>query len=777
MFLTQIRSLISSLPLWLVKKNITFLVLSLFLVALGASQLPKLGITGDFKVLFNDQDPHLQLVESIEGEFLQTDNLILILSPPDEDVFSQESLTMIEDITRLAWQTPYSIRVDSVTNYQRTLSEDDSLIVNPLVEDADQLSKYQLDAIRDYANDDTFLKSTLVSANNQVTALAITLALPEDRMDAIEEVSEYARAIKTDIEFRFPGTIVHLSGIALLERTFAEIIGSDLQHLLPAILVVCFLVLGTLLRSLSAVTTTLIIIGCSVALSMGIAGMFGIVLTPTSVMAPLMIMVLAMADSIHLLTHYIVHLRKGLNKEEAMQKSIELNIGPIFLTSITTAIGFLGMNFSASPAFHDFGNITAGGVMIAFVLSHTILPAVALWLPTSTKHEPLAITPFMIWLSRLVVNRSKPLFWTLLVGIITVAAFIPQNKLNDDIIQYFDENLEFRQAAEYANTHLTGFQNIMYKLDSGEEGGINNPEFLKKVDDFAKWYRLQPNVNNVFSYVDIMKGLNRTMNNNDDAAFSIPTSQELAAQYQLLYELSLPAGFDLTKDINNDRSALKLTVSLSKMDNDEIIQLEERAQEWLAANAPTIQAPGGSQAIMFAHLGEQVTKSMLNGSLFALLLITLVLMLGLGSIKYGFVSLIPNLFPAAVVYGMWGMLIQEVNLAAAMTFSISLGLVVDDTVHFLSKYLSAKKKGYNVEQAIEYSFTTAGSALVVTTFSLAAGIFILTFSYFGPSVTSAMMICPIIVVALLLDLFFLPAVLCMAEKRAFQTDEKLATAS
>lgn len=773
----MIQTFLKSMPYWLVKKNISFLVLSIILAVLGASQLSKLGITGDFKVLFNDRDPNLQLVEMIEDEFLQSDNLIIILSPEDQDVFSQESLEMVEDLTNLAWMTPYSIRVDSLTNYQKTVSENDDLLVNPLVEDARALDREKLQAVRDYASEDTFLQSSLISSNNHVTALAITLALPEDRMNAIEEVADYARAMKTDIEFRFPGTEVHLSGIALLERTFAEIIGSDLQNLLPAILLVCFLVLGTLLRSLSAVTTTMIIIGLSVGFSMGIAGLFGVVLTPTSVMAPLMIMVLAMADSIHLLTHYIIHLRKGMNKHEAMQKSIELNMGPIFLTSITTAIGFLGMNFSASPAFHDFGNITAGGVMIAFVLSHTALPAIALWLPTSAKHEPLAITPFMLWLSRLAVNHNRSLFWSFLVVIIALVMFIPRNQLNDDIIKYFDESLEFRQAAEFANANLTGFQNIMYKFDADEAGGINNPEFLQKVDEFAQWYRMQPNVTNVFSYVDIIKGLNRTMNNNSDEAYAIPENQELAAQYQLLYELSLPAGFDLTKDINNNRSALKLTVSLKKMDNDAIIALEERAQEWLAANTPSIQSPGGSQALMFAHLGEQVTLSMVHGSLFALILITLVLMIGLGSIKYGLLSLIPNLFPALIIYGIWGLFIQEVNLAAAMTFSISLGLVVDDTVHFLSKYLSAKKKGYSVEQSVEYSFVTAGSALVVTTFSLAAGIFILTFSHFGPSVTSAMMICPIIVVALLLDLFFLPSVLCLAEKKLLQTNKDLAPAS
>lgn len=733
------------------------------LIGMG-SQIPRLAVTGDFKVLFSDENPYLQRANAIDEQFLTADSIVFLLEPSGSSIYTRDNLEMIEWFTDEAWQLPYSIRVDSLTNFQRTNADEDSITVDYFITDAADLSDEDVAERKAYATKSKILSNAFTNNEGNASALQVTLAMPEgDRIDLLKELAVASRALAERAEQKYPGLKVYLSGDVFLENAFVEIIGHDLREIIPIVLFVCCFIVALLLRSVAAVICTLVIILFSVTFTMGAAALAGVVLTTTSVMAPLMVIVLALADAIHLITQFIIQLRSGYSKDQAIIKSLQMNIRPIFLTSVTTAIGFLGMNFSASPAFHDFGNIAAGGVMVAYLFSMTIFPAMMSWLPVS-KRAPLELVNAMDWLANYTVRSSYQILIFTGIAMAAVIMFIPNNELNDEVIDYFDESTEFRQALEFGNEHLSGVQYIAYAMETNEEGGINNPEFLTKMDQFSEWYRQQPGVVNVTSYADILKNLNKAMHGDDEKWHKVPEKRELASQYFLLYEMGLPQGFDIGRDIDEDRSAMRLVVSLNQMDNNTLVNLEKRADQWLLENAPEYRSNGSSRALMFSSLGEMVTKSMISGSIFAFICITLTLLIGLRSIKYGLISIIPNIFPAAIVFGLWGILIQEVNMVASMMFSISLGLVVDDTVHFLSKYIDEKRRSGDAKEAVRYAFRTAGSALVVTTVALTFGLSALMLSDFGPSVTTIKMLCPIIVVALALDLLFLPSLLIVIEQ-------------
>ena len=749
---------------FLVQRRVVLFFISLIICVLLGFQIPRLALTGDFKVLFSEDNIYLQTLESIEEEFLESDSLVFLIEPNGGSIYTVENLMAIESMTRFAWQLPYSMRVDSLVNYQRTNADEDSLTVEYFIESAEVLTNEDIVELQSYAAGNAFLSNLITNLKGSATAVVVSLVLPDgDRMEILEEVAVAARNLRSEMERLYPGTRIYISGGVFLEQSFIEIIKHDLGTLMPFVLVICFVIIGVLLRSLSAIVVTSSIIITSVIVCMGGAALVGTLLTPTSVMAPLMVIVLAMADAIHLLTHLVNNRGAGMSQEDALLKSLQANIKPIFLTSITTAIGFLGMNFSASPAFHAFGNIAAFGVMGAFVLSMTLFPALVLWLP-SPKPKPSLHSALMDILATFSIRQSDRILIIFLVGIVVVVSFIPQNKFNDSITAYFDEEIEFRQAIEFGNKHLSSVQHIIYSINSGEEGAINEPEYLTVLDDFSKWYREQEGVTNVFSYVDIIKNINQAMHGNDPAWKVIPENRELISQFFLMYELSLPQGFDIDKDINTNRSGVRLMVSMKKSDNQTLADLHGYALTWFEKNAPQYKVEGSSRTLMFTSLGEVVTKSMIGGSAFAFILITLTLIVGLGSFKYGFISLIPNLFPAAIIYGLWGIFIKEVNMVAAMTFSISIGLVVDDTVHFLSKYIESRRRGETAEEGIRYAFHSAGSALVITTFAISIGMSTLLLSHFGPMVTAAQMLCPIIIIALVLDLLFLPACLIMFDR-------------
>jgi len=754
---------------WLITNRNILVVLSMVVIAACGLGIDKLGFNGDFKHMFGAENRDLLNLQDIENTYLQADNVIVLIKPADTDtVFEKNTLLLVEELTDRLWETPASIRVDSLSNYNRSHSEDDTFYVDPLIESAEAITDEGIQSIRDYAQTDTYLKKGLVSENEKVTSMIVTLALPDDpitRLPKVTEMVDFLDALTAEMEAKYPGLEMHFMGGPSMEAAMVDIASNDLNYLMPVTVFVCFAVLGVLLRSGTAVLGTVFLIITANVMTMGLAGWMGFQLTPTSMMAPLMVMILAMADSIHVLTQYIQYFRQGMTKVEAMTESVASNMVAILLTSITTAIGFLGMNFSESPTFHDFGNITAMGVLYAFLLTLTLLPGVILWFPMKTTVKPLALTPFMEKYADFVIKNSRPLIWVFALAVPAVCAFIPMNELNDDIVAYFDEKVPFRKSVDFANEHLSGFQYILYSLDNKEEGAVNDTDYLKKVDAFSDWLREQPYVSHVFSYVDIMQNLNKAMHNDDDAFDTVPESRELASQYLFLYEMSLPAGHDLTRDLNSSRSASRLMVSLNTMTNQDLIDLDLRAQQWLRDNAPELETPGGSRSLMFANLGLSIVTSMISGSIFAMGAITIVILIGIRSLRYGLISLIPNVLPAACVYGAWGFFVGEVNQAAAMVFSMSIGLVVDDTVHFLSKYLKALKVGKSAEGAIKYAFTSAGSALLVTSLAISAGMSVMALSSFNPNTTMAVMLVAILLFALVLDFMLLPPLLLMFDKK------------
>lgn len=343
---------------FLVQHRVALFFVSIIVCLVLALQIPKLGLTGDFKVLFSENNQYLQTLESIEEEFLESDGLVFLIEPTGDSIYTVENLEAIEFMTKLAWELPYSMRVDSLVNYQRTFSDEDSLTVEDFIESASSLTSEDIAELQAYASDSSFLSDLVTNASGSATAVMVSLVIPDgDRIALLEEVAVSARALRDNVEREYPGTRVYISGGVFLEQSFVEIIKHDLKSLMPLVLLTCFVILGALLKSFSAIIVTISIIVSSVVVCMGGAALVGVLLTPTSVMAPLMVMVLAMADAIHLLTHFVNHRGLGLTKEEALIKSLHANVSPIFLTSITTAIGFLGMNFSASPAFHTLSLI------------------------------------------------------------------------------------------------------------------------------------------------------------------------------------------------------------------------------------------------------------------------------------------------------------------------------------------------------------------------------------------------------------------------------------
>ncbi len=746
---------------WVIRWRWPIVVVSLLVVMLLGSGARGLFFDTNYRAFFSDENPQLTAFEALQNIYTKNDNILFVVAPQDGRVFTPTTLDAIETLTAEAWKVPYAIRVDAVTNFQHTYAEEDDLIVQDLVENASDKGLNALGNARAVALSEPFIRDRLIDSEAEVTGVNVTLQLPEGDAMAVPETVAYARDLADQIRAQYPDVAVYMTGIAMLNNAFMETSQNEMATLMPLMFLAMFLIMIFSLRSLSGTFSTMLVVMLSVMVAMGLGGFFKVGLTPPSAQAPIIIMTLAIADSIHILVTMLREMGKGLPKRDAIVESIRVNMAPVFLTTISTVIGFLSLNFSDVPPFNHLGNLTAAGVTAAFVFSVLFLPALVALLPVRVKVRAESKSTWIDRLADFVIERRRVLLWSSAAVVLLLVAFIPRNELDDRFVEYFDHRITFRTDTDFTSENLTGIYQIEFSLDGGESGGISNPGYLQQVDDFAAWYRQQPGVIHVNTFTDVMKRLNKNMHADDPAYYRLPETRDLAAQYLLLYEMSLPYGLDLNNQINVDKSATRFTVTLDNISTKSMRALAARGEQWLRDNTgASMHAVGSGPIVMFAHISGINIRSMLIGSTLALMLISVLMIFALRSLKLGLISFLPNLIPVAMAFGIWGLTSGVVNIGLSVVIGMTMGIVVDDSIHFLTKYLRARReKGLDAAGAVRYAFSSVGRALVVTSMILAVGFGILATSAFDMNASMGLLTAITIGLALAVDFLFLPPLL------------------
>lgn len=751
---------------WVVRRRRLVLVAGLLVCAVATAGAARLGFDIDYRVYFSPDNPELRAFEALQNRYTKQDNILFVIAPDDGDALTPRMLDLIERLTEAAWKIPYARRVDSVTNFQYSYAEGDDLVIENLVSDPLARDAAEIARVRRVALSDPMLVDRLVSPKGDVTGVNVTLQLPgKDLTREVPRAVAAARALAERIEAGNPGVTVRLTGVAMLNNAFPEASVRDLETLNPIMGAVVALVLWLFLRSVVGVLATLAVTALAAGTAMGLAGWTGLFLTPPSAAAPIVIVTVAVADCVHLFKTYQVQCRRGVAPREALVESLRVNFEAVFITSLTTVVGFLSMNASDAPPFRDLGNIAAVGVAVAFALSLTVFPAMlAFRAPHSDRARDRA-SGAMHGLAEFVIARRKALLAVAGLLVLALGSQIPRIELNDEFVAYFDRSTAFRRDTDFTTDRLTGIYTLQYSLKSDGPGGINEPAYLATVEAFADWFRAQPGVRHVSSIVDIVKRLNRNMHGDAPAFDRLPESRELTSQYLLLYELSLPLGLDLNDLVTMDRDASRFLVVLNSISTREIRALDRRAQDWLATHAPPTMATGGTSTVMmFANISERNIKSMLGATGIAMVLIALCLGAVLRSAKFGLISLLPNAIPAVLAFGIWAVVVGQAGLAVSAIAAMTLGIIVDDTVHFLSKYLRARREaGLSPADAVRHAFETVGGALVTTSVVLIAGFLVLARSSFRINWEMGTLSALTIALALAADLLFLPPLVMAIE--------------
>ncbi len=721
--------------------------------------------TNDYRIMFGEDNPQLAAFNALENTFSTSNMALIAVAPRGGSVFTKKALVALEELTNSAWKTPHSIRVDSLTNYTHSRAEGDDLIVEPLVDDASALRDADVARIRKIALSATEIAGRLVSRDGRVGGLAITFVLPDNMDAAVIEITDYLNGLLKKARVKHPDIAYYLSGDVILNRAFAEATYDDFVTLGPIVFLMIIVTTTLLLRSLLGTVSIIAVIGFVVINTLGFAGWLGTVFSPANAGVPTIIMATCVAHSVHIITTTLLGMGHGRSKNAAIAESLRSNAWPVFLTSLTTAIGFLSLNYSDSPPFRILGNLVALGVLCAFVYSMTLLPALLSILPLRVRRIPSDKSLFFDRFGAFVVKRRAFLLWFVAILTAVLITGIPRNELTHRWANYFDERYQFRRDADFIFENLTSLNFLEYALKAGREGGITDPEYLKKVETFAGWFREQPEVSHVRAFSDIMKRLNKNMHGDNPAFYKVPENPELAAQYLLLYEFSLPFGSDLNNRIDVAKSTTRMSVVVRSRSSRDQRELDERAQAWLRANIPEFAAEASGITMIFAHLTLRNIHGMLRGTIMAMLLISFLLIWVFKSVRLGLISLVPNFIPAAMTFGLWGYLVGQVGLAGSVMTAIAFGIIVDDTIHFMSRYLKARRLGLPAPDAVRAAFRIVGQALWTTTAVLSLSFLVFASSGFEVSWALGLMVSITIIFALLTDFLLLPTLLMAIDRK------------
>ena len=758
---------------WVIAARWPITIISLILTALAVSGNVFLETATSYRAFFEKDNPQFQALESLENIYGRNDSVVFLVVPEDRDFASEQSLAAVVWLTDRAWQTPYSTRVDSIANFQHTTAKGDDLFVRNLVDPQKLNSAQERSRIRQTALAEPRLAGNLVARDGTVSAVGVTVQLSEENsLFEGSEVAKFAYSLAAEAEEKFPGIDLRLVGSIIINDTLSNATIDSQITFLSVSLPIMALTLGILIRGIVGVMTTGLVIIFSVLAAIGIGGWAGLPFTPSTAPATTIVLMISIAGCVHLLVTLMQRLQAGDSKNTAIIESLRINLYPMFLASLTTALGFLSMNFSEVPPYRHLGMFVTFGVGVSFLLTVTFLPALLSLLPMRTPAARQEKHVVMAAIAEFVIRHRTHVLWSSMAVVLVLLAAIPRNELNDVLVYFFDESIELRQDVDFMDKHLSGNTVLEYSIVSSGPEGIVDPAFLSDLSAFADWYRAQPETRHVMVISDTFRQLNKSMHGDDPAAYHLPARRDLAAQYLLLYELSLPLGLDLNNQINVSKSATRMTVTAKTLSSKEIVELNERATAWLNNNAPHFtQAESAGVALMFAHIGLRNIKAMLLGITLALIGISILLIIALRSIRLGLVSLVPNLVPSAMGFGVWALTVGEVGLILSVVMAMTIGIVVDDTVYFLSKYLKARRK-YNstTEDAVRYAFRRVGRALVTTSAVLVAGFLTLVLSPFVPNVQVGLLIAMIITFALIADFLLLPTLLMALDRRPRSTE-------
>jgi len=734
------------------------------IVLLLASSLKHLEIDGSYRIWFEKDSQTLIDYDNFRNEFSNDDGIVIVFKD-ENGIFNKKALGSIQRITEALWEMPHIDRVDSITNYQHVHSEadkpDDVLVDDFIVEDLSEATPTYLEERKKIATHDSIIVDRFISKDATTTMIFARLeANANEDGDISAEMMGYLKKI-IDPEEAKTGYKFWLNGGPPMTQAFVEIAGHDAMVFTPMVFLASLILLFMLFRRVSGALVPLAVVLFTFLSVLAVQTLLGYKLNNFTANIPVFIVAIGIADAVHIYSLWLMNKKEGLENKEAVAHSLQKNFLPILLTSATTTVGFSTLAISDIVPVATLGIATASGAVLAFVISVLWMPAVLLLLKKPIKSENIEKKVFKSYgYGDFIVKNDKKIVivGTLIVAILGLGLLFV--KVDSNTIKYFDKEVEIRKSAEFTMDNLTGSMSYILIADSGKTDGIKDPAFLRTVERFYEDYkRMFPkDVRHVSSLLDTIKRYNKIMNQKE----VIPESRELVAQYLLLYSMGLPQGMEITDQMDFDQRKLRITVLTNIVDNTKDMKMINFAKAWWAKTPYAMTLTG--QTAMYAYMAKDVTATLMYSLSLTILIVSIMMLLIFKRLKILWILLLPNLLPVILVIGVMGWLGLTIDMGVAIAGAIIIGVAVDDTIHFLVKYFDARKRGLSMADTFDEVLHYAGRAILFTTIVLSLSFSIFAFSTFTPNQNFGVVTAIALILALIIDLLYLPALLHMADK-------------
>ena len=742
-----------------VLNRIPLFILAVILTCLLGSGIFRTTFNSSLSALLTQSDPYLNELEEMDRTFPSNGEIrFAFVADKGATVFDSKVLLAISDLKERFTAIPKIQGINTILDF--TSPETQRRLFSKAIDD---LSDSEIAEISEVAKNERFLTTNLLSPDGRLTFAIIEVNTRDSSNAERLQIADSILKLKEELSSLHPEVNLFANSDVILEKASQQDMVDDLTQLMPLVILLCVAIICYCFKSLAIGACILTHVAFTIICTVGILGFFGLSFNNISVIAPLVVVIISVANSVHIISIFKQGLYRGKEDVEAMIYSMRHNLRPVSLAAITTAIGFTSLSMSSSPAIQDFGRIVSVGIAFAYLLTILMLPYMLVRVSNiSSVSKETSVTFFQPQLRDLIeftAQNDKVIFFVCSTLAVLTFCLLPLNETDFNRLDFIASDSDIREYYDVVNESMDRGLGLNYAIETQIENGAIDPAFLREADEFTNWLSEQDEIESVISIVEVIKTINRILNDNDEQQYIIPEESQTNFNYLNAYRTVEDNFLPLNRFIDEDYSAITLIINAREMTNQQMIDLDERITQEYPKAFSSASLIHGSGVLLFARMDELVTIELLQGYSISLLLITICLTLGFSSLHFGLLSVIPNLLPATMVFGFWAFFVGQIDPFVMMLFSISIGLVVDDTVHILSHYLESRRAGASKAEAIGSSISTAGPALTITTMVLALGTTVLIFANTLYFQQSAKLLVPIVVLALVLDLLYLPTIL------------------
>lgn len=715
---------ISRLKNWAFNTLIRLRVLLLIIVAgitvMTGLQIPNMTVDNSNDSFFRTTDETKIWLEKFRETFGNDDFLLFMVEV--DDAFDAATLYRVAELVeRIEVDGPYVRTATWIGNAEKILGVEDGISIDTLFPHQD-FDALDLEAIAQNALAEPLYAGRLVSLDRKT--LAIILDFTEYPTDVIDPRKETPPALYT-IRDAFPDLKIYVAGGPIVDYELDEATFEEAPKWFALAVFGMVLTLLITTRNAAGVIVPSLTVILSVVWTLGFMHLLGFSLSIVAAMVPVVLLCVGIGDTMHVVAELRQNLADGMKRHEALVHTLGLVSAPIFLTTLTTSAGFLAFLATDLQPLREIGMQTAMGVWIAFILTYIFaVPILAFGkqdvdvvLRRVTEDDFFA----RILRGTAAFVMRRPVFIVVTFVICTGASIfgITQLRIETNSIQDLPTTHPLRVTYAAVDEKLGGSMSMELMIDSGRPDGIKDLAFMQEVDDLQTFLRSQPFVQRTLSIVDQLKQTNRALHKNDPAYYTLPISTNQVAEYLLLYESGGGAQLDQYVSFTYDMARVQIQTDTITLTETEV--LRDAIEGYLAETGSTLTVQVTGTLTLFSRLGELIAEGQAESSFFALVAVSIIMMIMLRSVPLGMIAMIPNVLPVFFALGAMGLYSGKFNTIGVVVAPMILGVAVDDTVHFFVRYRRYFDQLGSYDKAYKETMRTVGRPLMFTTLVLLGG--------------------------------------------------------